>query len=95
MPYMIVSCACLAETGPTVCGDSDAPAELMEACEAEMGRKIGDSHDQFISKMPPRSVFKERNSPNNKRHCCGGDPAFGFPPVDHTLSLVFGIWTRY
>ena len=38
----------LKECGPTICGDSDAPGDIMAACEATVTRKLGNSFDESV-----------------------------------------------
>eukprot|EP00039_Didymoeca_costata_P006983 m.95170 g.95170 ORF g.95170 m.95170 type:complete len:101 (-) comp13480_c1_seq6:284-586(-) len=57
MPYLIISSHSVLERGPTMCGDAEAPKEIMDILEAQKMKKLGNTFEEFISQLPPRIIL--------------------------------------
>eukprot|EP01147_Barroeca_monosierra_P010386 gene10386-2518_t len=44
-------------SGPTTCGDSGSPKDIMDACEAKLITKLGYTIEEYVSSLPPRVVL--------------------------------------
>ncbi|CAO4374608.1 hypothetical protein L5515_011911 [Caenorhabditis briggsae] len=59
MPYILISTQIRMECGPTMVGDGESDAKLMEKLEAKLMKQLGNEFQEYITKWSPRKVLNQ------------------------------------